>query len=69
MYIAHYKCVNQSKEFYSEMRDSLDFPTQVALKGDRYLLYTTYTVPSNAILNRILGRADELGIEKNVSID
>lgn len=69
MYIAHYKCVNQSKEFFSERRNSLDFPTQVAMGGDRYLLYTTYTVPSSSILNRILERADELGIQKNVSID
>jgi hypothetical protein len=69
MYIAHYKSVNQSKEFYSKPRNSLDFPTQVEMNSERYLLQSTYTVPSNAVYERILKRADELGIQKDVSID
>jgi hypothetical protein len=69
MYIAHYKSVNQSKEFYSKPRNSLDFPTQVEMNSERYLLQSTYTIPSNAVHERILKRADELGIQKDVSID
>ena len=38
MFIGHYKSVNSPKEFYSEKRNSLDFPTQVELMGERYLL-------------------------------
>jgi len=69
MYIAHYKSVNQSKEFYSQIRQSLDFPTQVEMNSERYLLQSTYTVPSKAVHDRILKRADELGIQKDVSIN
>lgn len=69
MYIAHYKSVNQAKEFYSKSRQTLDFPTQVQMDGDRYLLYTTYTIPSKSVHKRVLERADELGIKKDVSID
>jgi hypothetical protein len=39
------------------------------MDGERYLLYTTYTIPSKAIHDRVLARADELGIQKDVSID
>jgi hypothetical protein len=69
MYVAHYKSVSQAKEFYSKTRKTLDFPTQVQMDGERYLLYTTYTIPSKAIHDRVLARADELGIQKDVSID
>lgn len=69
MYLAHYKSVNQSKEFYSSTRNTLNFPVQVEMNGERYLLQSTYTVPSKAVHDRILQRADELGIQKNVSID
>lgn len=69
MYVAHYKSVSQSKEFYSQKRLTLDFPTQVELAGERYLLQTTYTIPSEAVHNRLLKRAEELGIQKDVKID
>lgn len=69
MYIAHYKSVTQAKEFYSEIRKTLDFPTQVEVSNERFLLYSTYTVPSSSVHKRILERADELGIEKNVKIN
>lgn len=69
MYIAHYKSVAQAKEFYSEIRKSLDFPTQVEISGERFLLYSTYTVPSSSVYKRILERADQLGIEKDVKIN
>lgn len=69
MYIAHYKSVSQSKEFYSQKRSTLDFPTQVEMAGERYLLHTTYTIPSEAVYNRLIKRADELGIQKDIKID
>jgi hypothetical protein len=69
MYVAHYKSVNSSKEFYSEKRETLNFPTQVQVGQDRYLLQSTYAVPSNSIYKRIIERAEELGIPKDVPIN
>ena len=69
MYIGHYKAVNSSREFYSEIRDGLDFPMQTQYEGERYLLQSTYTIPSSAVHDRLIRRAEELGIPKNVSVD
>ena len=69
MYVAHYKSVSSNKEFYSQKRSTLDFPTQVQVSSDRYLLQATYAVPSNSIYKRICDRADELGIPKDVPIN
>lgn len=69
MYIGHYKAVNSSREFFSKIREGLDFPTQSQYEGERYLLQSTYTVPSSAVLNRIIKRAEELGIPKDVPVD
>ena len=47
MFIAHYKAVDKAKEFYSNRRSKLDFPTQVEYKNDKYLLSSTYIVSSD----------------------
>ena len=41
MFIAHYKSVNTSEEFYSTEKKDLNFPTQVEYKGSNYLLTKT----------------------------
>jgi 16S rRNA U1498 N3-methylase RsmE len=69
MYIGHYKAVNSSQEFYSSIRESLDFPTQVEHNKERYLLQSTYAVPSNSMYKRIVQRATELGIPKDIKVD
>ena len=43
-YTGHYKSVESPEEFFSEKRDTLDFPTQVTYKSKRYLLFTTLLV-------------------------
>lgn len=68
MYVGHYKSVVSSKEFYSSMRDSLDFPAQVEVESERYLLNTTYAVPSKSMLDNIYKRADDLGIPKDIPV-
>jgi hypothetical protein len=67
MYIGHYKSVNSSEEFYSSIRENLDFPTQY--NKSRYLLQVTYSVPSNSMEKRIIARAKELGIPTNIKVD
>lgn len=69
MYIGHYKAVNSNLEFFSAPRENLSFPTQAVYNGERYLLQATYTVPSQAIRKRIVDRAQELGIPKDISVD
>jgi len=69
MYIGHYKSVNSSEEFYSSIRENLDFPTQAEYKKSRYLLQVTYSVPSNSMEKRIIARAKELGIPTNIKVD
>jgi hypothetical protein len=69
MYIGHYKSVNSSEEFYSSIRENLDFPTQAEYNKSRYLLQVTYSVPSNSMEKRIIARAKELGIPTNIKVD
>jgi len=69
MYIGHYKSVNSSEEFYSLVRESLDFPTQAEYNKSRYLLQVTYSVPSKSLEKRIIARAKELGIPTNIKVD
>lgn len=69
MYVGHYKAVKSNNEFYSSKRETLDFPTQVEIKGERYLLHNTYAVPSSSILKSLYERAEDLGIPKDIKID
>lgn len=68
MYIAHYKSVNSSKEFYSQVSDQLDFTAQVEMNGERYTLQTTYLVSSPSVYKRIEDRAKELDVPFNIEI-
>lgn len=68
MYIAHYKSVLTSEEFYSKKRESLDFPSQVELKGQRYLLKATYFASSPTQEKNILETAKRYGIRSNVEV-
>jgi hypothetical protein len=68
MYIANYKSVQTSEEFYSEKRDSLDFPTQVELSGQRYLLRSTYLAGSLSQENNIINTAKKFNIRYNIKI-
>ena len=68
MYIANYKSVQTSEEFYSEKRDSLDFPTQVELSGQRYLLRATYLAGSLSQENNIIETAKRYNIRYNIKI-
>lgn len=47
MFVGHYKCVSSPKEFYSEKRKTLDFPMQVELNGERYLLNASIQISNS----------------------
>jgi len=68
MYIAHYKSVNSSKEFYAQKREKLDFPTQVQMNNERFMLNATYIASAKTMYDRIEARAKELNIPFNVEI-
>lgn len=69
MYVAHYKSVHSASEFFSSKRKTLDFPTQVEHKGDRYLLHATHIVATKTQESNIKSRAKELGISFGVKLD
>lgn len=69
MFIAHYKAVDKAKEFYSNRRNKLDFPTQVEYKNDKYLLASTYIVSSDGQEKMIKDMAIKLNIDYNVKLD
>lgn len=69
MFIAHYKSVSSSDEFYSEKRDALDFPTQVEYNSERYSLIRTIQVFTSAQEKRVLETANNYGIKCGVRVD
>lgn len=69
MFIAHYKAVDKAKEFYSNRRSKLDFPTQVEYKNDKYLLSSTYIVSSDGLEKMIKEMAIKSNIDYNVELD
>ena len=69
MFIGYYKAVNKAKEFYSQKRENLDFPTQVEDTGERYLLSATHMANGITQEKNVLDRATELGIPCNVKVD
>ena len=69
MYIGHYKSVNASREFYSSVRQDLNFPTQATLDGERYLLIATYFASTETQKNNINNRASQLGIKTDIKVD
>ncbi len=68
MYIAYYKSVNSSKEFYTQKRENLDFPTQVQMNNERFMLSSTYIVSAKTMYEKIKIRAEELDIPFDVEI-
>lgn len=68
-FIAHYKSVNTANEFYSKKRSSLDFPTQLEYKSERYTLYTTYIVSGLSQEKKIKARLSEIGVTSEVDVD
>lgn len=69
MYVGVYKSVNSGIEFYSKVRDSLNFPTQVEYRKERYLLNKTIQVASESQLKNVFASAKTFGINFNVEID
>lgn len=68
MFIGHYKSVNSPKEFYSQKRDTLDFPTQVELLGERYLLGSTIQITASKQEVGLLDAAKKNGVKTNVKV-
>lgn len=68
MYVAHYKSTNSSNEFYSQKRETLDFPTQVVHNKKRYLLTNTYIVATPSQLKNVQTRAKELKIPYDIAV-
>ena len=69
MYIAHYKSVNSATEFYSGVRDTLDYPTQIEYKKERYTLNSTFMINGQTQLKNFKNRIKSLGIEIDVNVD
>ncbi|GEM_PF-1593006 len=69
MYIAQYKSVNSSNEFYAKTRNTLDYPTQVIYMKERYSLFCTYIVASPTQEKNITKRLTDIGIKFGIDVD
>ena len=69
MFIGYYKSVNSNKDFYSETRSNLDFPTQVVYKNERFLLNKTIQLYSDSQLKKVIDSAKKNLVEHDVKID
>lgn len=69
MFIGYYKSVNSNKDFYSETRNNLDFPTQVVYKNERFLLNKTIQLYSDSQLKKVIDSAKKNLVEHDVKID
>jgi len=68
VYIAHYKSVSSPEEFFSTVRETLDFPTQVEYNKKRYLLNATHQAYTTSQIKRIISFAQENKIEYDVKV-
>lgn len=68
MFIAHYKSVNTSEEFYSTEKKDLNFPTQVEYKGSNYLLTRTIQI-SSSLKKNLIEVAKRFNIDYDVKVD
>lgn len=68
-YIGHYKSVESPEEFFSEKRETLNFPTQVTYKSKRYLLFTTLLISTTGQELSVIETAKSRSIEYNVKLD
>lgn len=69
MYIAHYKSVNTSDEFYSENRPTLDFPSQVELNSLRYYLHRTLQVDTPSKMKNFKEMVTNHGVKSGIKVD
>jgi hypothetical protein len=69
VYIAHYKSVNTSDEFYSENRSTLDFPSQVELNSLRYYLYRTLQVDTPSKMKNFKDMVTNHGVRSGINVD
>lgn len=69
MFIGHYKCVSSPKEFYSEKRTTLDFPTQVEMYGERYLLNATIQISNSKQYRGLRQVAEKNGVKYDVKLN
>jgi len=68
MYIGHYKSVVSSSEFFTLERESLDFPTQVEMNGERYSLLRTITVGTPSSRSAVQKMAQKYSIPYDIEI-
>lgn len=69
MFIGHYKAVNSPKEFYSEKRKTLDFPMQVELLGERYLLNATIQIANSKQEKGLKETATKNSVKTDVKVN
>jgi hypothetical protein len=68
MFVAHYKSVSSPEEFFSEKRETLDFPTQVEMNKKKYSLDTTYQVDSDSMYSQLVDMAQKNNIAYGVKV-
>lgn len=69
MFIGYYKSVVSPNEFYSEKRLTLDFPTQVELDGERYLLNNTIQISNSKQYRGLKQAAEKNSVRYDVKLN
>jgi len=67
-FIALYKCVSTPEEFYSEIKNTIDYPTQVMYKSKNYTLVSTIIITSSKQEKRLIESAQERNIDCYVKL-
>lgn len=68
MFVGHYKCVSSPEEFFSEKRDTLDFPSQVEVSKKRYMLARTYHIASESKYENLIEMAKKNSIQYGIKL-
>jgi hypothetical protein len=67
-FIALYKCVSSPEEFYSEVRNTIDYPAQVMHRSKNYILVSTMILSSSKQEKRLISSAKEKNIDCYVKL-
>lgn len=68
MFIGYYKSISSPEEFYSDRRNSLDFPTQVELNKKKYSLTHTYQVETESSYIKLVDSAKRNNIPYDIKV-
>lgn len=68
MFIGYYKSISSPEEFYSDRRNTLDFPTQVEFDKKKYSLTYTYQIDTESSYAKLVDSAKRNNIPYDIKV-